>query len=217
MADKKTKKGKGDAQAKKSKKGKVALADKPRVPARLGVKYKQEIVAQLQKDLGLKSVSQVPRLEKIVINMGLGEAITNNKVLEAAVEELGSITGQKAVVTKAKKSISNFKLREGMPIGAMVTLRREHMWEFLDRLVSIALPRVRDFKGVSDKAFDGRGNYTLGLKEQIIFPEIEYDQVDKVRGMNICFVTTAENDEHGMALLKAVGVPFRRRGPEGQG
>ncbi len=216
MADKKTKKGRGD-QAKRSKKSKAALPDKPRPPARLGVKYKSEIVAQLQKELGFDSVSQVPRLEKVVINMGLGEAITNNKVLEAAVEELGSITGQKAVVTKAKKSISNFKLREGMPIGAMVTLRRSQMWEFVDRLVTIALPRVRDFKGVPDKAFDGRGNYTLGVKEQIIFPEIEYDQVDKVRGMNICFVTTAENDEHGKALLKAIGVPFRRRAQDGQG
>lgn len=218
MADKKTKKGKGDAQAdKKGKKGKkAALPDKPRPPARLAAKYKDEVVGKLKTELGLKSVSQVPRLEKVVINMGLGEAITNNKVLEAAVDELTLITGQKAVVTKAKKSISNFKLREGMPIGAMVTLRRAQMWEFLDRLVSIALPRVRDFKGVSDKAFDGRGNYTLGIKEQIIFPEIEYDKVDKIRGMNICFVTTAENDEHGKALLAALGVPFRRRGQEAQ-
>ena len=207
MADKKNKKGKK----------KKLLADKPRPPARLWAKYREEVVAQLQKELNLKSVSQVPKLEKVVINMGLGEAITNNKVLEAAVDELGSITGQKAVVTKAKKSISNFKLREGMPIGAMVTLRRANMWEFVDRLVSIALPRVRDFKGVSDKAFDGRGNYTLGIKEQIIFPEIDYDKVDKVRGMNICFVTTADNDEQGMALLKALGVPFRRRGQDALG
>jgi large subunit ribosomal protein L5 len=175
------------------------------------------VVPQLSKELNFKSISQVPRLEKVVVNMGLGEAITNNKVLEGAVEELSAITGQKAVVTKAKKSISNFKLREGMPIGAMVTLRRAHMWEFIDRLVNIALPRVRDFKGVSDKAFDGRGNYTLGLKEQIIFPEIEYDRVDKVRGMNICFVTTAKNDEEGLALLRALGVPFRRRGDAQQG
>lgn len=214
MADKKKQKGRGGPDKKKKAK---ALPDKPRPPARLWVRYRDELVGQLKKDLNLKSVSQVPRLEKIVINMGLGDAITNNKVLEAAVDELGSITGQKAVVTKAKKSVSNFKLREGMPIGAMVTLRRAHMWEFLDRLVSIALPRVRDFKGVSDKAFDGRGNYTLGLKEQIIFPEIEYDKVDKIRGMNICFVTTAENDEQGMALLKALGVPFRRRGQEAHG
>ncbi len=215
MAEKKdkkgAKKGRGD---KGGKKKKALLPDKPRPPARLGARYKEELIAQLKKDLNLKSVSQVPKLEKIVINMGLGEAITNNKVLDAAVEELGGITGQKAVVTKAKKSISNFKLREGMPIGAMVTLRRTQMWEFLDRLVSIALPRVRDFKGVSDKAFDGRGNYTLGLKEQIIFPEIEYDKVDKVRGMNICFVTSAENDEHGKALLTALGMPFQRRGQQ---
>ena len=211
MADKKSKKGKGGAQ---NHKGKDALADTPRPPARLAGKYRDEIVPALKKDLGLKSVSQVPRLEKIVVNMGLGEAITNNKVLEAAVDELSSITGQKAVVTKAKKSISNFKLREGMPIDAMVTLRRAHMWEFMDRLVSIALPRVRDLKGVPDKAFDGRGNYTLGIKEQIIFPEIEYDRVDKIRGMNISFVTTAENDEQGKALLTALGVPFRRRGQE---
>ena len=143
--------------------------------------------------------------------MGLGEAITNNKVLEIATAELGAITGQKAVVTRSRKAISNFKLRENMPIGAMVTLRRKNMWEFLDRLISIALPRVRDFRGVSEKAFDGRGNYTLGLKEQIIFPEIDYDRVDKVRGMNISIVTTAGNDVHGKALIEALGVPMRRR------
>jgi large subunit ribosomal protein L5 len=193
------------------------VADKARPAPRMQAKYKDEAVPQLKKDLGLKSVSEVPRIEKIVINMGLGEAISNNKVLDIAVEELEAITGQKAVVTRAKKSISNFKLREGMPIGAMVTLRRAQMWEFLDRLVSIALPRVRDFKGVSDKAFDGRGNYTLGIKEQIIFPEIEYDKVEKVRGMNVCIVTTAKNDEHGRALLAALGVPFRRRGQEANG
>ncbi len=193
-------------------KKKEQLADKARPPARLWARYRAEVVPQLKKDLNLKSVSQVPRLEKVVINMGLGEAITNNKVLEIAVDELSAITGQKAVVTKSKKAISNFKLRENMGIGAMVTLRRAHMWEFVDRLVSIALPRLRDFKGVSEKAFDGRGNYTLGLKEQIIFPEIEYDRIDKVRGMNICFVTTAENDEQGRALLAALGVPFRKRG-----
>jgi large subunit ribosomal protein L5 len=185
---------------------------KPIPPPRLHARYRAELVAQLKKDLNLSTVSQVPRLEKIVINMGLGEAIKNNKILEAAVEELGLITGQKAVVTKAKKSIANFKLRENMPIGAMVTLRRNRMWEFLDRLVAVALPRVRDFKGVSSKAFDGRGNYTLGLKEQIIFPEIDYDNVEHVRGMNICFVTTARNDEHGKALLEALGVPFAKRG-----
>ena len=181
---------------KKKKKGRV-LEDRPRPPARMGLKYREELRSALKEELSLKSVSQVPELEKIVINMGLGDAIQNNKVLDAAVEELGLITGQKAVVTKAKKSISNFKLREGMPIGAMVTLRRSKMWEFYDRLVSVALPRTRDFKGVSDKAFDGRGNYTLGLKEQIIFPEIDYDKVDKIRGMNFVFVTSAENDEQG--------------------
>lgn len=187
---------------------------RPRPTPRLMVKYKTEVIAALKKELNLKSVSQVPRLDKIVINMGLGEAIQNNKILDLAVEELSAITGQRAVVTKAKKSIANFKLREGMPIGAMVTLRRARMWEFLDRLIAIALPRVRDFKGVSDKAFDGRGNYTLGIKEQIIFPEIEYDRVDKVRGMNVCICTTADNDLHGKALLTALGVPFRRRGQE---
>lgn len=205
-----------DKKATKKAKG-PEVADRARPPARMASRYRGEVVAQLKKELSLSSVSEVPRLEKIVINMGLGEAISNNKVLDSAVDELQTITGQKAVVTKAKKSISNFKLREGMPIGAMVTLRRAHMWEFFDRLVSIALPRVRDFKGVSDKAFDGRGNYTLGLKEQIIFPEIEYDKVDKVRGMNICFVTTAHNDEQGKALLAALGMPFRKRGQEANG
>jgi large subunit ribosomal protein L5 len=208
--DKKKKGGKPDAGKAPKKKG-PEVPDKPRVPARLGIKYREEIRAQLQKDLGLANIHEVPALEKIVINMGLGEAITNNKVLEIATDELASITGQKPVVTKAKKSISNFKLREGMPIGAMVTLRRDRMWEFFDRLVALALPRVRDFKGVSNKAFDGRGNYTLGIKEQIIFPEIEYDRVDKVRGMNISFVTTAKNDVHGKALLEALGMPLWKR------
>ena len=184
---------------------------KARPPARLWIRYNKEIRPALQKELGLKNINQVPRIEKVVINMGLGEAITNNKVLEIATAELGAITGQKAVVTRSRKAISNFKLRENMPIGAMVTLRRKNMWEFLDRLISIALPRVRDFRGVSEKAFDGRGNYTLGLKEQIIFPEIDYDRVDKVRGMNISIVTTAGNDVHGKALIEALGVPMRRR------
>ena len=224
MAEKKTKakpKGKraesGKADKKKKKGKGQELADKPIPAARLWAKYREEVVPQLRQELSLKSVSEVPKVEKIVINMGLGDAIQNNKVLEAAIDELGRITGQKAVVTKAKKSISNFKLREGMPIGAMVTLRRSRMWEFLDRLISVALPRVRDFKGVSDKAFDGRGNYTLGLREQIIFPEIDYDRVDKIRGMNICIVTSASNDEQGMALLRALGMPLRRRGQEAHG
>ena len=223
MADDSKKKGKKGADKKgadkkgsdrRSKQKKAELVDKPLPKPRLALQYRSELASKLATDLGLKSDRQVPRLEKVVINMGLGEAITNNKVLDSAVEELGLITGQKAVVTRAKKSVSNFKLREGMPIGAMVTLRRNRMWEFVDRLVNVALPRVRDFKGVSDKAFDGRGNYTLGLKEQIIFPEIDYDKVDRVRGMNICFVTSAENDEHGKALLDAIGIPFRRRGQE---
>lgn len=200
-------KGKGGGAAKKGE-----LADKPRPTPRLWIKYKEEVAPALQKQFELKSVYEVPRVEKIVINMGLGDSITNNKVLELAVDELQAITGQKAVITKAKKSISNFKLREGMPIGAMVTLRRSRMWEFLDRLIAVALPRTRDFKGVSDKAFDGRGNYTLGLKEQIIFPEIDYDRIDKIRGMNISIVTTAGDDVKSKALLEALGLPMWKRG-----
>lgn len=221
MADKKKANQPKGAKAEKSggKKRKAdanVLPEQARPTPRLLTRYRDEIVKQLQTELNLKCVSEVPKITKIVVNMGLGEAISNNKVLEAAVEEIEAITGQKAVVTKATKSISNFKLREGMPIGAMVTLRRSNMWEFLDRLITIALPRQRDFRGVSDKAFDGRGNYTLGVKEQIMFPEIEYDKVDKVRGMNICVVTTARNDEEGLALLKALGMPFRRRNqPQG--
>ena len=186
-------------------------AAKTGVQARIGVKYREEVRSALKEQLGLKNVHEVPKLEKIVLNMGLGEAINNNKVLDYAIGELESITGQKAVITKAKKSISNFKLREGMPIGAMVTLRREKMWEFFDRLVSITLPRMRDFKGVSTKAFDGRGNYTLGIKEQIVFQEIDYDKIDKIRGLNICFVTSAKDDVQGRALLTALGMPFHRR------
>jgi len=178
--------------------------------ARLKEMYQAELVPQLQKDLQLKNVMEVPRIEKIVVNMGLGEAIQNIKILESAVEELTQITGQKAVVTKAKKSIATFKLREGMPIGCMVTLRRERAYEFLDRLVNIALPRVRDFKGVSPKAFDGRGNYTLGIREQIIFPEIDFEKIDKVKGLNITIVTTAKNDEGARALLTSLGMPFRK-------
>lgn len=178
--------------------------------ARLKDMYQAELVPQLQKDLQLKNVMEVPRIEKIVVNMGLGEAIQNIKILESAVEELTQITGQKAVVTKAKKSIATFKLREGMPIGCMVTLRRDQAYEFLDRLVNIGLPRVRDFKGVSPKAFDGRGNYTLGIREQIIFPEIDFEKIDKVKGLNITIVTTAKNDEEARALLTGLGMPFRK-------
>ena len=177
--------------------------------ARLKEHYTKEIVPQLMKDFGYKSIMQVPRLEKVVINMGLGEAIQNIKILDSAAEELAAICGQKAVITKAKKSIASFKLRQGMPIGCMVTLRKDRMYEFLDRLMNISLPRVRDFKGISAKGFDGRGNYSLGIKEQLIFPEINYDKVDKIKGLNISIVTTAGTDEEGRALLKGLGMPFR--------
>jgi large subunit ribosomal protein L5 len=176
---------------------------------RLRKKYKAEIVPQLMKDFSFKNVMQVPKLERIVINMGLGEAVQNAKLIESASEELKAITGRKPIVTRAKKSIATFKLREGMPIGVMVTLRGEQMYDFLDRLVSIALPRTRDFKGISPKAFDGRGNYTLGIREQIVFPEINYDKIDRIKGMNVTLVTTAETDEQGRALLKSLGMPFR--------
>ena len=179
-------------------------------PARLAEAYKSQVIPQLMKDFGYKNPMQVPKIEKIVVNMGLGEAINNNKLIEQAQEQLMAISGQKPVITKARKSIANFKLREGQSIGAMVTLRKDRMYEFFDRLVSIALPRVRDFKGVSSKSFDGKGNYTLGIKEQIIFPEINYDQIEKVKGLNISFVTTAKNDEQGLALLRHFGLPFRQ-------
>jgi large subunit ribosomal protein L5 len=162
------------------------------------------------KELGLKNPNEVPKVEKVVVNMGLGEALANNKILESAVDQLGAITGQKPVVTRARKSIANFKLRQGQAIGCAVTLRGDRMYEFLDRLITVALPRVRDFKGVSSKAFDGRGNYTLGVREQIIFPEINYDQIEKVKGLNISFVTTAQNDEQGLALMRHFGMPFRQ-------
>jgi large subunit ribosomal protein L5 len=177
--------------------------------ARLTERYNTEIVPQLIKDLDYKNIMQVPRLEKIVVNMGLGEAIQNVKIIDSAVEEMALITGQKPVVTKAKKSIATFKLRQGMPIGCMVTLRKDKMYEFLDRLVNVSLARVRDFKGVSPKGFDGKGNYSLGIKEQLIFPEIDYDKVDKIKGMNITIVTTAKSDEEGRALLRLLGMPFR--------
>jgi large subunit ribosomal protein L5 len=177
--------------------------------ARLKDIYTQEIVPQLIKQFGYENIMEVPKIEKIVINMGLGEAIQNVKILDSAAEELSNIAGQKPVITKAKKSIASFKLRQGMPIGCMVTLRKERMYEFIDRLMHIALPRVRDFKGVSSKGFDGRGNYSLGIKEQLIFPEINYDRVDKIKGLNISIVTTAKNDEEGRALLRLLGMPFR--------
>ena len=176
---------------------------------RLKERYTTEIVPKLMKTFEYKSVMQVPKIEKIVLNMGLGEAIQNVKILDSAVEELTKIVGQKAVITKAKRSIASFKLRQGMPIGCMVTLRQDQMYEFLDRLLNVALPRVRDFKGVSPKAFDGKGNYSLGVKEQLIFPEIDYDKIDKIKGLNISIVTTAKTDEEGRELLKLMGKPFR--------
>jgi len=177
--------------------------------ARLKELYNTEMIPRLMKDFSYRNVMEVPKLDKIVINMGLGEAIQNVKILDSAVVEMAAIAGQKPVITKAKKSIASFKLRQGMPIGCVVTLRREKMYEFLDRLVNVSLPRVRDFKGVSGKGFDGMGNYSLGVKEQLIFPEINYDKVDKIKGMNITIVTSARNDEEGMALLKLMGMPFR--------
>ena len=178
--------------------------------ARLKEKYQKEIKPALQKELGLENTMAVPRLEKIVLNMGLGEATQNSKMLDPLVADLAAIAGQKPVTTRAKKSIAAFKVREGMPIGAMVTLRGDSMYEFLDRLISIALPRVRDFRGVSTKSFDGRGNYTLGIRDQLIFPEIDYAKVDKLKGMNITIVTTAKDDNAARALLRAFGMPFRQ-------
>lgn len=177
--------------------------------ARLNEQFTQEIRPALQKEFGYGNVLEVPKLEKIVINIGVGEAITNNRALDAAVDDLTAITGQKPVITRAKKSIAAFRLREGMPIGAKVTLRGARMYEFLDRLVNASLPRIRDFRGVSPRSFDGRGNYTLGLREQLIFPEIEYDKVDKARGMEISIITTASSDEEGRRLLKLLGMPFQ--------
>jgi large subunit ribosomal protein L5 len=177
--------------------------------ARLENFYKEECVPAMMQEFRYKSSMQVPRVKKIIINMGLGEATQNIKILDSASAELAAIAGQKPVITRARKSIAAFKLREGMPIGCMVTLRRDKMFEFLDRLLNVALPRVRDFRGVSDKAFDGRGNYTLGIKEQIIFPEIDYDKIDKIKGMNITIVTSATTDEEAKFLLKRMGMPFR--------
>ena len=177
--------------------------------ARLRERYQKEVAPQIAKEFGIRNPMAIPRIEKVVVNMGMGEAIANSKILDTAADELRAITGQKPVITKAKKSIASFKLRQGMPIGVVVTLRGDRMYEFLDRLMSVALPRVRDFRGVSPKAFDGRGNYTIGIREQLIFPEIDFNKVDKVRGMNISIVTTARNDEQARALLKSMGMPFR--------
>jgi len=178
--------------------------------ARLRNHYKKTVVPALTKEFGYKNVMAVPRLEKVAINIGLGEATQNPKLMDGAVTELGAIAGQKPVITKAKKSIAAFKLREGMSIGSMVTLRGDRMYEFLDRLMNVALPRVRDFRGVSSKSFDGRGNYTLGVKDQLIFPEIDYNKVEKIKGMNISITTTAKTDAEGLALLRQLGMPFRQ-------
>ena len=227
MAAKETKdaKAKQPAKPQQGKKSKGEVADAPEqggkparpklnnaASARLRTRYFAELRPALQKELGLSNLMAVPRLEKVVVNMGVGEATQNAKVLDPAVAELAQITGQKPVVTKAKKSIAAFKVREGMPIGCMVTLRGDRMFEFLDRLMNVALPRVRDFRGVPARSFDGRGNYTLGLRDQLIFPEIDYSKVEHQKGMNITIVTTATNDEHARALLKALGMPFRLPG-----
>jgi large subunit ribosomal protein L5 len=188
----------------------LPFTEKKTMAARLKERYQKEVAPAIAKEFGITNPMAIPRVQKVVLNMGMGEAIANAKILDTATEELRTITGQKPVVTKAKKSIASFKLRQGMPIGVMVTLRGDRMYEFLDRFVSIALPRVRDFRGVSPKAFDGRGNYTIGVREQLIFPEIDFNKVDKLRGMNITIITTARNDEQARALLKGLGMPFRQ-------
>jgi len=207
-------KGGKDAKQAKGKAAAAAVAEEPEVRdpnyvPRLKTHYHKSVAAALSKRFAYKNSMMVPRLKKVVVNMGLGAAIQNPKIIDSAVEDLRAITGQQPVVTRARKSIATFKLRENLPIGVMVTLRKERMWEFIDRLISLSLPRVRDFKGVSPKGFDGKGNFTMGLREQIIFPEIDYDKVDIVKGMNISFVTTARTDEEGRALLTELGIPFR--------
>lgn len=221
MADEKDEQAAANAAKKEEAKARKEAKNKPApkremtvfepIQCQLEERYKKEMIPALMKELGLKGRMQVPGLKKIVINLSTSEAVKNPKVLNTAADELTAITGQKAVITKSKKSISNFKLRENMPIGAMVTLRKERMWTFLERLIHLSLPRVRDFRGLSPRGFDGRGNYNMGLKEQIIFPEIDYDKVDNVRGMNITICTSAENDNHGRALLEQLGMPFRKR------
>ncbi len=207
--EKADKKGKGEAKATETESGRPKASS--RETARLRDKWAKEVAPALMKEFELKNPMAVPRLEKIVINMGVGEATQNAKILDPAVQELGQITGQKPVITRAKKSIAAFKVREGMPIGAMVTLRGDRMYEFFDRLVNVALPRVRDFRGVPTKSFDGRGNFTLGLRDQLIFPEIDYAKVDKMKGMNVTIVTTARDDNQARALLKHMGMPFRQQ------
>lgn len=205
--EKKPRKGRDDG-GKKEPAQKVVSTAEAVVP-RFIAKYQKEVVPALTKQFGYKNPNQVPKIQKIVINMGLGQAVTNPKIIDSAVDELRAITGQKPIVTRSKKAIASFKLRANIPIGAMVTLRKAKMWEFLDRFVTLTLPRMRDFRGVSRRAFDGKGNYTIGLKEQIIFPEINYDRIDVIKGLNVSFVTSARTDEEGRALLQHLGMPFR--------
>ena len=197
-------------EAREAKESKPTRPAKPAAPARLHTFYRETVVGELTKQFGYKTVMQVPRIEKIVLNMGVGEAVADKKIMDNAVTDMTRIAGQKPVVTKARKSIANFKIRTGYPVGCKVTLRGARMYEFLDRLVSVAMPRIRDFRGISARAFDGRGNYNMGVKEQIIFPEIEYDKIEKIKGMSITFATTAKTDEHGRALLVGLGMPFRK-------
>jgi large subunit ribosomal protein L5 len=211
MADKKVKENKVKKEKSKKESAPAAAEKEVKIPNRLFEYYHGEIVPGLMKTFSYKNIMQVPKIEKVVVNMGLGAAVTEPKILDEAVKELESITGQKASVRKAKKAISNFKLREGVSIGAMVTLRRERMYEFLDRLINVALPRVRDFRGLSDKSFDGRGNYTLGVKEQIIFPEINVDKISRVLGMDVTIVTSAKSDNEAYELLKSFGMPFIKK------
>jgi large subunit ribosomal protein L5 len=208
--EKKDKKTAAPADAAPAEKGKADKPKGPKEPSRLHVRYKKEVIPALMKHFNYTNLMAVPKLEKIVINMGLGEAIANAKIMDVAAAELASIAGQRPVVTRAKKSIANFKLRQNMAIGAAVTLRGERMFEFLDRLTSVVLPRVRDFRGVPTRSFDGRGNYTLGLRDQLVFPEIPYEKVDKIRGMNVTIVTTARTDDEARELLKQLGMPFRQ-------
>ena len=214
MSKKEAKKGKAPKGAREATPKEAAPKEKkpkgPQEPSRIKVRYGKEVVPALMKHFNYTNVMAVPKLEKIVINMGLGEAVANAKILDIATDELGRIAGQRPIVTKAKKSIANFKLRQNMSIGAAVTLRGERMFEFFDRLTNVVLPRVRDFRGVSTKSFDGRGNYTLGLRDQLIFPEIDYAKVDKIRGMNVTIVTTARTDDEARELLKQLGMPFRQ-------
>jgi len=177
---------------------------------RLRDKFEKDVIPKMMQEFGYKNKMQVPRLHKIVVNMGLGEALQNPKIIDSSAKEMAAITGQRPVVTRSRKSIANFKLREGLPIGCMVTLRKERMFEFLDRLINVAIPRVRDFRGISKRSFDGKGNFTMGVREQIIFPEIDYDKIEKIKGMNVSIITTAKTDEEGRALLKHLGMPFRQ-------